>query len=252
MWLQMMPSIFAWPFRVRFDECALDRAARASACLRYVIETAFAHSAHVGFPLAWYDGRGLHWLVRRVHLHLYEAVSYGALLTVITEVVGFRRIWSRRQSAIHDAHGRTLCDVTLDWIFTDDRGMPTRIIPEMESAFPPRGQEGRLEVEHVEIGSPPGDAHRGEYRLPAHQMDPRGHMNSAAYLELFEDGLVEFGTDPQQRPAIYELEYLRPLAPGEVLHRYLWAGARSWMLVGLTSAGSPIIKAVRREINDGS
>ncbi len=244
-----MSAIFSQQFRVRFDECALDSSTRASACFRYVIETAFAHSAHAGFPLEWYDRRGLHWLVRRARLDLHEPIPYGALLTVTTEVVGFRRIWARRQSAIQ-AVNKVFGHVTLDWIFTDGRGTPTRIVSEMEAAFPTRTERARLDVEHLEVGMPPERLAPQTYLAPAHQMDPRGHMNSAAYLELFEDGLVELGADPQLRPATYELEYLRPIVPGELLHRYIWEEANNWILLGMTSTGSPVVRARRGGIHE--
>jgi acyl-ACP thioesterase len=240
-----MSPIFSQQFRVRFDECGLDSGARASACLRYVVEIAFAHSAHAGFPLAWYDSRKLHWLVRRVRLDLHQVIPYGSLLTVTTEVVGFRRIWARRHSTIQDSGGKPLGDVTLDWIFTDGRGTPTRVVPEMVAAFPVHAERARLEVEHLEVGTPPQSVQLQRYLVPAHQVDPRGHMNNAAYIELFEDGLAELGTNPQQRPVTYEVEYLKPVGPGEVLHRYIWGDLDRWNLLGVTSAGSPVVRARR-------
>ncbi len=236
--------VFTQQFRVRFDECASDGAARASVCLRYVVETAFAHSTHAGFPLAWYDNRGLHWLVRRVRLDLSHPVPYGALLSVTTEVVGFRRIWARRRNTIQNEHGHLLGHVALDWIFTDQRGTPTRVLPEMEAAFPTNAERSRLEVEHLEVGPVPPGVPLQEYRVPPHQTDPRGHMNSAAYLELFEDALAEAHVDPQTRPVTYELEYLRPLVPGELIHRCVWPALEGWTLL-VTSAGAVVVRGRR-------
>lgn len=242
-----MSPIFDQRFRVRFDECGPDGTVRAAACLRYVIETAFAHSAHAGFPLEWYNQRALHWLVRRVRLDLYEAVSYGAGLTVTTEVVGFRRIWARRHSTIQDSGGQLLGEAVVDWIFTDRRGSPARIIPEMQAAFPTATERAGMEIEHVEVGTAPEHVPTKDYLVPGHQIDPRGHMNSAAYLELFEDGLTEGGVDPQQRPARYEVEYLRPLVRGELLHRSIWAERDGWTLIGETAEAALVVKAHRGE-----
>ena len=239
-----MSTAFTQRFPVRFDECAADGTARASALLRYVVETAFAHSAHEGFPLAWYDTHGLYWLVRYARLDLSHAVPYGVLLDVTTEVVGFRRIWARRRNAIRNPEGGLLGQITMDWIFTDREGNPARVAPEMQAAFP--GLTEPLEVRRLDVADPPTGIQPNEYRVPAHQVDPRGHMNNAAYLELFEDVLVNLGADPQARPATYELEYLMAASLGEPLHSFVWAVPGGWVMIASTLAGMPVAKSLRR------
>lgn len=197
----------------------------------------------MGFPLAWYDAQGLHWLARRARLDLYHAVPYAALLDVTTEVIGFRRIWARRRNTIVDSRGHLLSLITMDWIFTDREGRPTKVVPEMEAAFP--GLTNRLEVEHLDVGDAPEGVQSQEYLVRAHQADPRGHMNSAAYVDLFEDALVGAGTDPQERPAVYEIEYLRAAASGDLLHRFVWAERGGWIMVATTPQDIPVAKGRR-------
>ena len=230
-------------FPVRFDECARDGAARASALFRYVVETAFAHSTAKGFPLAWYDTRGLYWIVRRARIDLHLTVPYGALLDVTTRVAAFRRIWAQRRNTIQDITGRLVGEVALDWIFTDRDGNPTRIVPEMAAAFPELAE--RVEIDRLDPGAPPASVHPEEFLVPAHQTDPRGHMNSAAYLDLFEDALVGLDVNPQARPVRYDLEYLRAVVPGEVLMRYVWAELNGWTIVASTSTGAAVVKGRR-------
>ncbi len=239
-----MPADFTLRFRVRFDECAPDSTARASALLRYVIETAFAHSTHEGFPLTWYDSRGLYWLVRYVRLDLDHPVPYGTFLDVTTEVVGFRRIWARRRNTIQDAAGRVVGVITVDWIFTNREGNPTRIVPEMEAAFP--GLARPLEMERLDLGDPPPTTRAQEYIVPAHQVDPRGHMNSAAYLDVFEDALVGMSVQAQERPATYELEYRVGVQLGNLLQRFIWAEPSGWAMLIAIPAGLPVAKGRRK------
>lgn len=243
-----MPATFTQRFQLRFDECAPDGTARASALLRYVIETAFGHSTNEGFPLAWYVARALFWLVRRAHLNLHRPMPYGTVFDVTTEVVGFRRIWARRRNTVQDTAGNSLAVVTMDWIFTDRAGNPARVVPEMEAAFP--GLSPRLEIERLELGDPPAGLEPLDYMVPAHQVDPRGHMNSGAYLDVFEDALTGAGVDPQERPGKYELEYLRMALPGEVLRRSVWRQHGGWAMVASTLAGLPVVKARRRRATD--
>ena len=238
-----MAETFTQTFQVRFDECAADGTARASTLLRYVIETAFGHSTAEGYPFSWYERQGLFWLVRRARLDLDTPVPYGERLDVTTRVLGFRRIWARRQNDIRDAAGALCGEVTMDWIFTDRAGTPARVLREMEEAF--TGLSRALELVRLDLPDPPPDTPTATVRVAAHQADPRGHMNSAAYLDLFEDALDEAGTDPQERPAAYELEYLRAAAPGESVQRTLWSSGEGWALV-VAAAGGPVARA-RRE-----
>lgn len=233
-------------FHVRFDECAADGAVRASVLLRYTIEAAFGHSSREGFPLSWYDEHGLYWLVRRAHLDLRRTVPYGREVTVTTEVVGFRRIWARRRNVIRAESGDPVGEITMDWIFTDREGQPARIVPEMERAFP--GRAAPFRVERLNLGETPAAATAADYVVPAHQADPRGHMSTAGYLDLFEDALINAHVDAQRRPAVYELEFLQQSLPGEVLHRRLWSFAGAWMMSVSTPEGIEVARAVRRSI----
>jgi len=231
-------------FRVRFDECAADGAVRAPVLLRYTIETAFAHSAREGFPLSWYDEHGLYWLVRRVHLDLQGSVHYGVEVTVTTEVVGFRRIWARRRNIMRAGSGDPVGEITMDWIFTDRDGQPARIVPEMERAFP--GRAAPFRVERLDLGEVPPGASVADYIVPGHQADPRGHMSTAGYLDLFEDALHGARVDTQGRPAVYELEFLQQSLPGDVLHRRLWSSAGAWMMSVSTPEGIEVSRALRK------
>ena len=58
---------------------------------------AWRHSEEAGFGRDWYDERAMHWLVRNVSLSLYRPVTYGDVLTIGTEVIGWRRVWARRR-----------------------------------------------------------------------------------------------------------------------------------------------------------
>jgi acyl-CoA thioesterase FadM len=230
-------------FQVRFDECAADGAARASTLLRYTIEVAFAHSTAKGFPLAWYDARGLYWLVRRARLELRRPVPYGVRVWVTTRVVGFRRIWARRRNLVWEEGGPAVGTITMDWVFTDRQGSPIRVVPEMVQAFPPLAE--RFTVQALDLGIRPAGARRDDHVVPAHQADPRGHVNTAAYVDLFEDGLVGLGVATQQRPVVFDLEFLRQSVPGDTVSRSLWSASDAWRMDLTTPQGESIARGVR-------
>jgi len=240
-----MPNTYTQPFRVRFDECGPDGTARSATILRYAAETAFAHSAAVGFPLSWYLTHGLFWLVRDARVDLAVPVEHAATLEVTTQVVGVRRVWARRVNAVRVAAGGRVGTVTMDWILTDTNGRPVRIPPSMLAAFPiPPGDLHRIQEEATPI--PPIGALTGRHRVFAHECDPRGHMNNAVYLDLFDDALAALGIDPQARPVSYTLEYLRSARSGETVEYAAWnteAGAR---LVAQIPDGPVVWRAHRR------
>ena len=90
---------FEAAYRVRFDEAGPDGRLRTSGLLRYTQDLAAQHSEALGYDRAWYAARGLTWLVRAAEIEVLRAIPYGVHLLGTTRVVGFRRVWSRRESA---------------------------------------------------------------------------------------------------------------------------------------------------------
>lgn len=103
----------------------------------------------------------------------------------------------------------------------------------------------RLPVQHVDVGMRSANARRDDYVVSTHQSDPRGHVNTAAYLDLFEDGLAASDIATRQRPAIFELEFIRPSLPGDTLCRSLWSVDGVWMMELTTPQGEAIARGVR-------
>ena len=204
------------------------------------------YSAAVGYPLSWYFSHGLFWLIRRVRLRLDESIGYGAALDVTTRVVGARRFWARRENLVHDPYGRSVGGATMDWIFTDDAGRPNRIPDAMERAFPVT--PARTPPERMDVDDPPGHPTPSLCVVPAHDIDPRGHANNAAYLDLFEDALASLGLDPQKRPVVYELEYLKSVVAGDTLERFVWEVPSGAAMIGHGADGTTAVRACRHSV----
>jgi acyl-CoA thioesterase FadM len=72
---------------------------------------AWRHSTEAGFDRAWYEARGMNWLVRNVTVLLLAPLTYGDVLSISTEVIGWRHVWVRRGARIRrtrseDGRGR--------------------------------------------------------------------------------------------------------------------------------------------------
>ncbi len=215
-------------YRVRFDECGPDGAARSSALLRYAQDVAWIHSERMGFDRAWYADRDLAWVVRAAELAILVPIELGQEVEISTSVTGFRRVWVRRRTEGRLADGRLALWGHTDWVMTDvARGAPGRVPPEFPGVFdvPP----GSFEPGRVPLPPAPGHAVRHRSTVRPQDLDPMGHVNSAAYLDYLEEALHAAGAAAVPAitgtPRRIRLEYLAPAAPGIALLAEAWPDA---------------------------
>ena len=156
------------PFRVRFDEATPAGVIRTSVLLRYAADLAAFHSDQHGFGRAWYQERGLAWLVRGVDLEVLSRVAYGQQLVGTTEAVAARKVIARRRTEFRTDAGEPAAALTVDWALTTLDGTPTRIPPVFATVFTmPEGSFSPIRVREV----PPDGATVGSAR--ARGPDPR-------------------------------------------------------------------------------
>jgi acyl-CoA thioesterase FadM len=204
----MTPRRYVVPVRIRFDEAGADGRARASAYLRYLQDAAWQHSEAAGFDRAWYAERGLGWLVRALELRLTGAARYGERVSVETTVVGWRRVWARRHSTVTGPDGAPIGTADIDWVLLTAAGRPVRVPREVE-AFGP--ELPGFEPLRVVPRPSPALTRTTSLVVRRSDVDPMGHLNNAAYLDVVDEALDEDGIlDP---PVTVRLEYLRPALP---------------------------------------
>lgn len=232
------------PFRVRFDESGPDGMIRASALLRYAAELAWVHSERLGFDRAWYRDRGLIWLVRAVDLRILRPIGDGSVLIGTTEVVGVRKVLSRRRSEFRAPDGELAAVALVDWAMTSDLGLPMRVPSIFASAF--GVVPGSFEPTRARVAPPPGAVTRGLAVRP-HELDPMAHVNNAVYLDWVEEAIraadvsrpaAPGGAEAAAPAALeglraiprrYRLEYLAAAAPGQRLGATAWPdGDAGW------------------------
>jgi acyl-ACP thioesterase len=205
-------------YRVRFDECGPDGAARASTLARYAQDAAWVHSESLGFDRAWYRQRGRTWLVRSMELQLLESIQIGETMPVRTEVAGFRRVWARRRTTFGSQETpRALA--TTDWAMVDDRGRPTRIPPELEAHFEAEPATfSPLRVARFEAATD-GRAVEQSFRVRRRDVDPLDHVNNAVYFDYLEESVAASGRGAMldRLPRTYRLEFHSAAGPGERL-----------------------------------
>ncbi len=220
---------FSQTFTVRYDECGPGRTLRASVHMRLLQELAFAHSASLGFPLAWYERVRLFWLLRRVNLVVLAAARYGDGLIYTTKVAGARRVMARRVNAVRRADDQTLVAMALvDWIITANGIAPTRIPDEMIKAFP--AMTHAVTPIPIEERRAPPDLARSPLRIRLSDADAMGHANNAVYFDLLDDAVVRAGgaAAVHAYPRTYDLQYNAAAPAGAELSDLAWRDQGAW------------------------
>lgn len=211
------------PYRVRFDECGPDAIVRTSALLRYAQDAAWIHSESLGFDRAWYDRRGINWVVRAAELSVELPIPLGTTLAVTTRVIGFRKVWARRRTEIRLPDGRLAMWGHTDWVTIDGDGRPTRVPSEFSVYF--AAPERTFVPGRVSLPAAPATACHQPGVVRPQDLDPMGHVNNAAYLDYLEEALL---TNPDSAPVVAALprrlriEYLASAASGDELTGTVW------------------------------
>src|SRR5262245_44408079 len=144
----------------------------------------------------------MHWLVRDVDLRIVAPVSYGDRLRVRTEVTGLRHVWARRHAELRrlaagdGRHGETAANggdgeaaelvavVETDWVLRGRDGRPVGLPPEIATLLTGSQNFARR---RLDVDATPGSAARMSARVRPSDVDPMGHLNNAAYLDLVDE-----------------------------------------------------------------
>lgn len=222
------PASYAETFRLRYDECGPDGAARAAVHLRLFQEIAFGHSAAMGFPLAWYEAHRLFWVLRRAHLVVHTRAVYGDAVTYTTRVSGARRVMARRINiAVRTGDSAQVATCVTDWIFTHDGATPARIDGALAEAFPAMART----VTPLPLDDPPPPKRP---RTPVHvrvaDLDGVNHVNHTVYADLLDDAIVRAGGGEVIRahPRTYDLQYQAGIRPGDEVREAAWRADGAW------------------------
>ena len=190
-------AAFEASYRVRFDEAGPDGRLRTSGLLRYTQDLAAQHSAALGYDRAWYAARGLTWLVRAAEFDILGPMPYGVEVRGTTRVIGFRRVWSRRESTFRV--GTEAGAVVPDRLGAPRRAGRADPDPVRVRGLRPRLQAvGRLQLGRVALDEPPTGALRHTIAVRPQELDPLDHVNNAVYADWLDEAVLaasESGTD---------------------------------------------------------
>jgi acyl-ACP thioesterase len=223
-----LPYRIVRPYRVRFEESTVDETMRTAIHLAWVADIAWQHSTALGFGRDWYTQRGLFWLVRAVRVDVLRPIKTYASVFVGTRVYGYRRIAARRDCDVRDATGELLARLEIDWVMTNERGVPTRVPEEMlllvTAAAP------SFEMLKVILPETPAEALERRLRVARRDLDPLDHVNNSVYVDYLEEALAAAGAHEVlvATPRRYEVEFVASAERDDVLIGRAWPHEDGW------------------------
>jgi acyl-ACP thioesterase len=223
-----LPYRIVRPYRVRFEESTANETMRTAIHLAWVADIAWQHSTALGFGRDWYTQRGLFWLVRAVRLDVLRPIKTDASVFVGTSVYGYRRIAARRHSDVRDATGELLARLEIDWVMTNERGMPTRVPEEMLSLVTEDAPS--FEMLKVILPETPAGAFERRLRVARRDLDPLDHVNNSVYVDYLEEALAAAGADELlvATPRRYEVDFVASAERDDVLVGRAWPHEDGW------------------------
>jgi acyl-ACP thioesterase len=223
-----LPYRIVRPYRVRFEEATAAETMRTAIYLAWAADVAWQHSTLLGFGREWYSDRGLFWLVRAARLDVLAPIPTYGEVAVTTEVAGYRRVAARRHSEVRDSAGELLARIEIDWVMTNERGVPTRVPVEFQKFV--ADVSATFEMLRVALPPAPPDAVEGTFHVRRRDLDPLDHVNNSIYIEYLEEALEVAGQGSliSATPRRYEIDFVATAERGHPLTDRTWPLEDGW------------------------
>ena len=225
---ERLPYRIVRPYRVRFEEATAGETMRTAIYLAWAADVAWQHSTLLGFGRDWYTERGLFWLVRAVRLEVLKPVpTYGAAF-MSTQVAGYRRVAARRHSEAFGPSGEPTARLEIDWVMTNERGVPTRVPEDFHKFVIDRS--ATFDMLRVGLPPTPPDAAELSFRVRRRDLDPLGHVNNSVYIDYLEEALIAAGQRElvTATPRRYEIDFVASAERDDPLVGRTWPLESGW------------------------
>jgi acyl-CoA thioesterase FadM len=238
-----LPYRIVRPYRVRFEESTTAETVRTAIYLAWAADIAWEHSTLLGFGRDWYTRRGLFWLVRSVRLEILRPIKTYGTVHMTTQVVGYRRIAAHRHGEVRDANGDLLARLEIDWVMTNEKGVPTRIPDEMLHFV--ADPLATFEMFKVALPAMPPDAAERTFRVRRRDLDPLDHVNNSVYIDYFEEALQAAGRGDllTATPRSYEIDFVAAAERDNILVDRTWQTADGWAYRLSREDGTEVFRA---------
>lgn len=209
---------------VRSTDVTPDGRLRFDALARYLQDAAEDDVADAGLaqPQAW--------LLRRCAVTVRGYPRHGEEVRLRTFCSATGPRWAERTTTVATAGG-DLVQARAVWVAVDPAtGRPCPLGPQFRHLYGP-ATGGRSVSARLSHPAPDGAAAGRDWPLRASDFDPVGHVNNSIHWAAVEDVLAGLAW----LPAAAELEYHRPILPGQparLVSAVASGEARAWLLAG--------------------
>jgi acyl-CoA thioester hydrolase len=201
--------------QVRSYEVGADGLLHHAHIARFVLHAGNLVTNALGMGAAWYEAEGTFFVVRGLHLEFESGAREDEALTLTTWLSEAQRVRGRREVALASAlDGRAIAHAQLDWVYVDRATLgPARMPADMVERL-------KLEDAHAcreawALGQPVGASSEALRAAQHHELDQLQHLNSAVYVEWFEQAWCEATGRTPAGIRGHQLEFLRQVTLGE-------------------------------------
>ena len=195
--------VYATSRTVRATDVTAAGRLRLDAFARYLQDAAEDDVADTG----WTAPYG--WLLRRCAVSARGYPVAGDRVTLCTFCTGTGPRWAERTTTLAGPGG-DLMQATAVWVAVGRDGQPAELGPGFHRCYG-QAAAGRRVTARLTLPAPGPSAASQPWPLRATDFDPAGHVNNTVHWAAAEDILAGLGW----LPATAELEYHRPVLPGD-------------------------------------
>lgn len=170
-------------------ELRADGNAGHSAFLQWFQETAFEHSASVGWGMDTYDTHNSTWVMRIIDVEFLQPARYLEEIGIRTWVSDFQRVRSHREyEAFRASDAVLLARARVDWVHLDRTTFaPKRVPQEMGDVFAPNGKPALVPIQWHAVTEGEAIGHyESSRRVYQYELDQMQHVNNTVYLNWIE------------------------------------------------------------------
>jgi acyl-ACP thioesterase len=195
--------VYATSRTVRATDVTMAGRLRLDAFARYLQDAAEDDVADTG----WVAPYG--WLLRRCAVSARGYPGFRDRVTLCTFCTGTGPRWAERTTTLAGPDG-DLMQATAVWVAIGRDGQPAELGPGFHRWYG-QAAAGRRVTARLTLPTPGPSAASQPWPLRAADFDPAGHVNNTVHWAAAEDILAGLGW----LPATAELEYHRPILPGD-------------------------------------
>jgi acyl-CoA thioesterase FadM len=216
---------------------------RTAIYLAWAADAAWQHSTLLGFGRDWYSRRGLFWLVRSVRLDVLAPIHTYDTAYVTTQVTGYRRIGAHRHSEVRDGAGGLLAGMEIDWVMTNEKGVPVRVPDEMLGFVADSAET--FDMFKLALPETPSDATQRTFNVRRSDLDPLDHVNNSVYIDYLEEALDAAGQGAllTKTPRRYEIDFVAAAERANVLTGRTWHVEDGWAYRLSRDDGTEVFRA---------